>query len=299
MTLDANEQYADLSALAALVDRLDRDAALAPIATRLLYVEQPMPRDITRKSPLGELAKRDFIVDEADDSYDAFPAARALGYRGISSKACKGIYKSLLNGARAAHWCGTVQARTFLAAEDLTCQAGLAVQQDTALLAFHGIAHSERNGHHYVGGFAATPADEIRAFLTAHPDLYEDRDGEACLVSRNDPMHDSVPYLRNALKNDTDILQEYFVPRQRLVSFIQGLKGVVRRHDANLLNASVRVVGQESNFLSYAPRPAYSVVLYFNQRTDAEGNAKMARLTSDLIDLTHAQGGRFFLPWPG
>ena len=123
------------------------------------------------------------------------------------------------------------------------------------------------------------------------------RDGESCLVSRNDPMHDSVPYLRNAMKNDTDILQEYFVPRERLVPFIHGLKGIVRRHDANLLNASVRVVGQEHNALSYAPRPAYSVVLYFNQRTYAGGNARMARLTSDLIDLTLREGGRFFLPY--
>ena len=121
--------------------------------------------------------------------------------------------------------------------------------------------------------------------------------GEACLVSRNDPMHDSVPYLRNALKDDTDILQEYFVPRDRLLPFIAGLREVVRSHDANLLNASVRVVGQERNFLSYASEPAYSVVLYFNQRTDAEGNAKMAKLTSDLINLTHAEGGRFFLPY--
>ena len=38
-------------------------------------------------------------------------------------------------------------------------------------------------------------------------------DGEACLVSRNDPMHDSVPYLRNNLRDETDILHEYFVPR--------------------------------------------------------------------------------------
>ena len=30
---------------------------------------------------------------------------------------------------------------------------------------------------------------------------------------------------------------------------------------------------------------------------DAEGNAAMARLTSDLIDLTDAHGGRFFLPY--
>jgi FAD/FMN-containing dehydrogenase len=123
------------------------------------------------------------------------------------------------------------------------------------------------------------------------------QDGEACLVSRNDPMHDSVPYLRTALKDDTDILQEYFVPRERLVPFIDGLREIVRSHEANLLNASVRVVGQERNFLSYAPEPAYSVVLYFNQRTDREGNARMARLTSALIDLTHAHGGRFFLPY--
>jgi len=123
------------------------------------------------------------------------------------------------------------------------------------------------------------------------------QDGEACLVSRNDPMHDSVPYLRNALKDDTDILHEYFVPRERLLPFVDGLRDIVRNHHANLLNASVRVVGQEQNFLSYAPQPAYSVVLYLNQRTDREGNAKMARLTSALIDLAHAQGGRFFLPY--
>src|ERR1051325_11944277 len=81
-----------------------RDGALQSIAATLLYIEQPMPRDITRQSPLGALARRDFIIDEADDSYDAFPAAKALGYRGISSKSCKGIYKSVLNAVRAAKW---------------------------------------------------------------------------------------------------------------------------------------------------------------------------------------------------
>jgi L-alanine-DL-glutamate epimerase-like enolase superfamily enzyme len=175
VTLDANEQYADLAALGALVDRLDRDAALQPIASRLLYIEQPMPRDITRQSPLGALAKRDFIVDEADDSYDAFPMARELGYRGISSKSCKGIYKSVINATRAAKW-SAGGGNCFIAGEDLTCQAGLAVQQDLALGALIGVTHAERNGHHYVDGFGDTPAVEAEAFLAAHPDLYF-RDG--------------------------------------------------------------------------------------------------------------------------
>lgn len=173
VTLDANEQYADLSSLHALTDRLDHDIALRPIASRLLYVEQPMPRDMIRQSPLGSLAAHGFIIDEADDSYDAFPAARALGYCGISSKSCKGLYKSIVNATRAAKW-SAGGARFFVTGEDLTCQAGLAVQQDLALGAFIGVTHAERNGHHYVDGFGDTPAAEAAAFAAAHPDLYAD-----------------------------------------------------------------------------------------------------------------------------
>jgi hypothetical protein len=184
VTLDANEQYADLAALHALIDRLDHDPALRSISSRLLYVEQPMPRDVTRQSPLGSLAVRGFIIDEADDSYDAFPAARALGYCGISSKSCKGLYKSIVNATRSAKW-STAGERFFVTGEDLTCQAGLAVQQDLALGAFIGIAHAERNGHHYVDGFGDTPAAEAQAFAAAHPDLYADA-GQGIRLSIHD-----------------------------------------------------------------------------------------------------------------
>lgn len=122
-------------------------------------------------------------------------------------------------------------------------------------------------------------------------------DGEACLVSRNDPMHDSVAYLRNNLPAETDILHEYFVPRERIVPFIHALREVFRAQDVNPVNASIRAVAAEDNALSYAPVPAFSVVLYINQSTDAEGTERMRRLTSDLIDLTHRFGGRFFLPY--
>lgn len=176
VTLDANEQYADLDALGELVDRLDHDAALAPIASKLLYIEQPMPRDITRQSPLRGLASRNFIIDEADDNWDAFPAAKALGYRGISSKSCKGLYKSIVNATRAAAW-SAQGGHYFITGEDLTCQAGLGVQQDLALGALIGVTHAERNGHHYVDGFGGAPEAEAEAFLAAHPDLYS-RDGD-------------------------------------------------------------------------------------------------------------------------
>jgi len=120
---------------------------------------------------------------------------------------------------------------------------------------------------------------------------------EACFVSRNDPMHDSVPYLRNALPNDTDILHEYFIPRGQFVSFVDGMRKVLTDNKTNLLNASVRIVHQEKNFLTYAPEPAFSLVLYINQATDDEGNRRMKKATEELIDLTVAHKGRFFLPY--
>ena len=82
------------------------------------------------------------------------------------------------NGARAGE-------KFFITGEDLTCQAGLGVQQDLALGALIGVTHAERNGHHYVDGFADTPAAEAQAFLAAHPDLYVS-DGNSIRLSIHD-----------------------------------------------------------------------------------------------------------------
>jgi len=65
-------------------------------------------------------------------------------------------------------------------------QAGLAVQQDLALTALLGLRHVERNGHHYVNGFAGEHASgvEQRVFLTAHSGLYEESHGGVRLAIR-------------------------------------------------------------------------------------------------------------------
>jgi FAD/FMN-containing dehydrogenase len=123
------------------------------------------------------------------------------------------------------------------------------------------------------------------------------KDGEACLVSRNEPMHDSVAYLKNNLKNETDILQEYYIPRDQFVPFVDGLRRIVVDNQTNLLNASVRVIHREDNFLNYAPADMFAVVLYINQPTSAAGNQRMAKTTGELIDLALNLKGTFFLPY--
>jgi hypothetical protein len=76
-------------------------------------------------------------------------------------------------------------ARYFITGEDLTTQAGLAVQQDLALVNLIGLRHVERNGHHYVNGMASLPEAEQQALLTAHPDLYERSCGAVRLKIRD------------------------------------------------------------------------------------------------------------------
>lgn len=140
----------------------------------MLFVEQPIRRQSALAHDISPLAREiPVIIDESDDSLDAFPQARKLGYTGVSSKTCKGLYKSFINAARCAAWNREERGeRYFMSGEDLTVQAGLALQQDLALVSLLGIRHVERNGHHYVNGMAAAPESEQRAFLAAHPDLY-------------------------------------------------------------------------------------------------------------------------------
>jgi hypothetical protein len=188
ITLDGNEQYANPSGIAELWRKIEATPALARLFAATLYLEQPLPRAITLEADVSKLAKaKPLLIDESDATLDAFPTARAAGYTGVSSKSCKGIYKSLLNAARCAHWNDGVAPRHFLSGEDLTMQAGLGVQQDLALAALLGLAHVERNGHHYVNGFAGQSAGdaEQKAFLAAQPGLYEKSHGSVRLAIRD------------------------------------------------------------------------------------------------------------------
>ena len=72
---------------------------------------------------------------------------------------------------------------------------------------------------------------------------------------------------------------------------------ILRASPLPLLNASIRVVHAEDVALTYAKEDAFSLVLYINQKTDDDGNAKMRSLTRQMVDLTLKHRGRLFLPY--
>ena len=182
-SLDGNEQFGDADEVLRLIQKIKTEPRLKRLVDSIVFIEQPIKRQNALKdemraslSALGR--EKPVIIDESDDSLEAFPRARQLGYAGVSSKTCKGLYKSIINAARCRQWNREEgSARYFMTGEDLTIQAGLALQQDLALVSLLGLEHVERNGHHYVDGMAGLPSGEQQDFLRSHPDLYEKSHG--------------------------------------------------------------------------------------------------------------------------
>jgi hypothetical protein len=187
ITLDGNEQYQALDDFLALVEAIGAAPALRQLWDQVLFVEQPLDRAVAMDPGVAPALRnlgraKPVIIDEADDRIGAFKDAALLGYRGVSHKNCKGVYKSLHNLALAAtHNARAGRAELFLSAEDLTNLPVVPLQADLAAVALLGISHVERNGHHYFRGLGHLTAAERTAALAAHPDLYERRGGEAFL----------------------------------------------------------------------------------------------------------------------
>lgn len=120
---------------------------------------------------------------------------------------------------------------------------------------------------------------------------------EVCNVSRNQEMYDSMGYLKNKLK-DTDILQEYFIPKDQMVPFIDRLREIVQKNEANLLNVTIRIVHKDTaTALPYAKDDRFAFVLYFNQKLNKMESQRLEQTTKELINAATELGGAFYLPY--
>lgn len=120
---------------------------------------------------------------------------------------------------------------------------------------------------------------------------------EVCIVTRNQLMHDSMGYLQNRLP-DTDILQEYFIPHDKMPEFVDGLRQTVQTNGANLLNVTIRIVHEDNiTAMPYAPGERFAFVLYFNQKYSIEDAEILQKTTTDLIDVATKLGGSYYLPY--
>ncbi len=189
-TLDGNEQYGDVATFREHWEAYRDDAALRSLfGDRLLFVEQPLHRDVALTGGVGEALASwpeapPMIIDESDGEPDSLRRALKLGYRGTSHKNCKGVIKGLANRCLI-EWHRRTRPEAgpwVMSGEDLANVGPVALLNDLTAMAVLGIGDVERNGHHYFAGLGMLPRALQATVCKAHPDLYAMRpDGYASL----------------------------------------------------------------------------------------------------------------------
>ena len=188
VTLDGNEQYKNANDFDALIDGIRRDSSLGTLWKNTLVIEQPLARDIALRPEHTEgirklSAEKPVIIDESDESLDSYHSAISVGYRGVSSKNCKGPIRSILKAGLNWHLNQSLGSNAppsdqfVLTGEDLCCVGIVSLQSDLCLIATLGLTHVERNGHHYHTGLSYLSFEQQQAALAHHPDLYQ-QDGD-------------------------------------------------------------------------------------------------------------------------
>lgn len=176
VTLDGNENFKEFGAFRSFWERFREAPALEAFRKRVVFVEQPVHRDHALAQGAAEAlaawkSRPQLIIDESDGALADLPRALALGYDGSSHKNCKGIVKGI------AHACLLASRRRegragILSGEDLCNLGPVALLQDLASMAFLGVPHVERNGHHYFRGLTPWPDVWQEWACREHPDLY-------------------------------------------------------------------------------------------------------------------------------
>jgi decaprenylphospho-beta-D-ribofuranose 2-oxidase len=115
--------------------------------------------------------------------------------------------------------------------------------------------------------------------------------------SRNNIFRSPIERIRYYSPNDTDILQEYFLPPQGFTAFVSGLRDIVEKRHVNLLDATVRYIEPNDDaFLNYSSRQALALVLYINVKMSASGREDSSRMTREILALALQHNGTFYLP---
>jgi hypothetical protein len=177
-SLDGNEQFKTFGDFRSWWEAISGRAALRGFFDRLLFVEQPLHRQVALEPEVGEGIRRwtaapPLIIDESDATLESLPRALELGYSGTSHKNCKGVFKSIRNACLIEKLRrGDPSGMYLLSGEDLANIGPVALLQDLAACASLGAASVERNGHHYFAGLSMFDRAVQEEVLRAHPDLY-------------------------------------------------------------------------------------------------------------------------------
>ncbi len=117
-------------------------------------------------------------------------------------------------------------------------------------------------------------------------------------VTRNNLLNWGAAQLAERNPARTDILHEYFMPPASFPAFLKACQDIIAKSGLDLLNVTLRFVEPDTeSVLAYAPTRRIAAVMSFSEARTSAADARMERVTRELIDRVLAIGGSFYLPY--
>lgn len=99
-------------------------------------------------------------------------------------------------------------------------------------------------------------------------------------------------------KDQTYVLQEYFIPVSNIKSFIPKMKAIYDKYNVNVINVSLRhAFPDKESYLSWANEEVFAFVIYYKQGTDAESKNHVKDWTVEMTDAILSENGTWYLPY--
>jgi FAD/FMN-containing dehydrogenase len=99
-------------------------------------------------------------------------------------------------------------------------------------------------------------------------------------------------------KESTYVLQEYFVPVEKIDSFIPQMAEIFNRYDANVINVSIRHAHKDpGSIMAWARSEVFAFVVYYKQGTSTSDKNTVSIWTRELIEVVNSLGGSYYLPY--
>ena len=123
--------------------------------------------------------------------------------------------------------------------------------------------------------------------------------GKQAVVWRNHEASMDTAMLEPRTRSiSTYLLQEFFIPEEKFLPFVRKMAGILKAHQINALNVSIRhSPADKTSLLAWAPQEVFAFVLYYKQRSTKPASAKVRVWTRELIDAVLQNGGRYYLPY--
>lgn len=111
-------------------------------------------------------------------------------------------------------------------------------------------------------------------------------------------QNEPVSTYANRNPQKTDVLHEYFIPKDQLVGFVRACAKVIQSCGVDLLNVTIRSVDEDQDtVLRYAKEDVFALVMLFTYERNIEADGRMRVCTTRIVEEALRHRGTFYLPY--